>query len=213
MRKTILVLGAVMAVLMFAMVGPASESGLSPYPVQAQTLPESIVVDKEVVSPEPHYVGEPIVYEVTLTYTGTDPSLRLEYVALIDLLYVEQNWELASWGPVNLPERVQLCRQADSSNTAPMCQWGPLYPGESITLRVTMIPHESGTFRNTGAMHYHQAEPPRGIDITQSSDTVFVEVVERPLKPQTTAECKNGGYKEFGFKNQGQCIKAVNATN
>ena len=51
------------------------------------------------------------------------------------------------------------------------------------------------------------------IDITQSSDTVFVEVVERPPKPQTEAECKNGGYKEFGFKNQGQCIKAVKATN
>jgi hypothetical protein len=210
MRRTILVFGALMAVLMFAMVGPASESGLPPHPAQAQTLPESIVVDKEVVSPEPHYVGEPIVYEVTLTYTSTEPSLRLEYVALIDLLYVEQNWELASWGPVNLPERVQLCRQADNTNTAPLCQWGPLYPGESITLRVTMIPHESGTFQNTGAMHYYQAEPPRGIDITQSSDTVFVEVVERPPKPQTKAECKNGGYEKFSFKNQGECIKAVN---
>jgi dipeptidyl aminopeptidase/acylaminoacyl peptidase len=28
--------------------------------------------------------------------------------------------------------------------------------------------------------------------------------------PQTKADCKNGGYKDFGFKNQGQCIKAVN---
>jgi hypothetical protein len=28
--------------------------------------------------------------------------------------------------------------------------------------------------------------------------------------PQTKADCKKGGYKEFGFKNQGQCIKAVN---
>jgi hypothetical protein len=25
-----------------------------------------------------------------------------------------------------------------------------------------------------------------------------------------TADCKNGGYKEFGFKNQGQCIAFVN---
>lgn len=31
-------------------------------------------------------------------------------------------------------------------------------------------------------------------------------------KPQTKAECKNGGYEEFGFKSQGQCLKAVNAT-
>jgi hypothetical protein len=27
--------------------------------------------------------------------------------------------------------------------------------------------------------------------------------------PQTKADCKNGGWKDFGFKNQGQCIKAV----
>jgi hypothetical protein len=29
-------------------------------------------------------------------------------------------------------------------------------------------------------------------------------------QPQTNEDCKNGGYEEFGFKNQGQCIKAVN---
>jgi hypothetical protein len=28
--------------------------------------------------------------------------------------------------------------------------------------------------------------------------------------PKTKADCKKGGYKDFGFKNQGQCIKAVN---
>jgi alpha-tubulin suppressor-like RCC1 family protein len=34
-----------------------------------------------------------------------------------------------------------------------------------------------------------------------------------PTGPQTKADCKNGGYENFGFKNQGECIKAVNATN
>jgi hypothetical protein len=29
------------------------------------------------------------------------------------------------------------------------------------------------------------------------------------LGPTSKADCKNGGYKDFGFKNQGQCIKAV----
>jgi len=29
-------------------------------------------------------------------------------------------------------------------------------------------------------------------------------------QPQSKAECKKGGYEEFGFKNQGRCIKAVN---
>jgi hypothetical protein len=27
--------------------------------------------------------------------------------------------------------------------------------------------------------------------------------------PLPRADCKNGGYKDFGFKNRGQCIKAV----
>jgi hypothetical protein len=29
-------------------------------------------------------------------------------------------------------------------------------------------------------------------------------------QPQSKEDCKKGGWKEFGFKNQGQCIKAVN---
>jgi hypothetical protein len=32
------------------------------------------------------------------------------------------------------------------------------------------------------------------------------------LGPTSTDDCENGGYKDFGFKNQGQCIKAVNKT-
>jgi len=30
--------------------------------------------------------------------------------------------------------------------------------------------------------------------------------------PANKQACKNGGYKDFGFKNQGQRIKAVNQT-
>ena len=28
--------------------------------------------------------------------------------------------------------------------------------------------------------------------------------------PTTKEDCKNGGYAKYGFKNQGQCLKAVN---
>ena len=28
--------------------------------------------------------------------------------------------------------------------------------------------------------------------------------------PTTKEDCKNGGYAKYGFKNQGQCISAVN---
>jgi hypothetical protein len=31
-----------------------------------------------------------------------------------------------------------------------------------------------------------------------------------PPGPTSKDDCKNGGWMAFGFKNQGQCIKAVN---
>jgi len=43
----------------------------------------------------------------------------------------------------------------------------------------------------------------------QNADVFFSTFVTLRTAPQTKADCKKGGYKEFGFKNQGQCIKAV----
>jgi hypothetical protein len=31
-----------------------------------------------------------------------------------------------------------------------------------------------------------------------------------PTEPEDKQACKKGGWKEFGFKNQGACIKVVN---
>jgi len=42
---------------------------------------------------------------------------------------------------------------------------------------------------------------------------VFTSEPPLPSEPNTKADCRNGGYKDFGFKNQGECIKAVNAAN
>jgi len=43
----------------------------------------------------------------------------------------------------------------------------------------------------------------------QNADAFFSTFVTLRTAPQTKADCKKGGYREFGFKNQGQCIKAV----
>ena len=50
--------------------------------------------------------------------------------------------------------------------------------------------------------------PERG----NASDQVFATYVTLPgpTGPTSKDDCKNGGYESFGFKNQGQCIKAVN---
>jgi large repetitive protein len=39
---------------------------------------------------------------------------------------------------------------------------------------------------------------------------IFVSGVALADSPTTEEDCKNGGYAKYGFKNQGQCIKAVN---
>jgi hypothetical protein len=48
----------------------------------------------------------------------------------------------------------------------------------------------------------------RGIERPQGEacDSGAYELVRGP---QTKAECKNGGYKDFGFKNKGQCIASL----
>jgi hypothetical protein len=32
-----------------------------------------------------------------------------------------------------------------------------------------------------------------------------------PVVPETKADCKDGGYEAFGFKNQGSCVAHVNS--
>jgi hypothetical protein len=47
----------------------------------------------------------------------------------------------------------------------------------------------------------------------ETSDGVFsIYVVPDPTMPTSKADCKNGGWKDLGFKNQGQCINTVNQT-
>jgi hypothetical protein len=42
----------------------------------------------------------------------------------------------------------------------------------------------------------------------------LVKTLERPCqgpkRPTSKAQCKRGGWKQFGFKNQGRCIAFVN---
>jgi hypothetical protein len=64
---------------------------------------------------------------------------------------------------------------------------------------------------------------PQGGSATLTQDTTVAPSVSISYKaggvgeepppteqPQSKEECKKGGYEEFGFKNQGRCIKAVN---
>jgi hypothetical protein len=46
--------------------------------------------------------------------------------------------------------------------------------------------------------------------VIPASDAVSVLLNATNASPQSKADCKNGGYREFGFKNQGRCIAFIN---
>jgi hypothetical protein len=66
-----------------------------------------------------------------------------------------------------------------------------------------------------GDLYYLSNEVLKGLALDNGPyDGVFsTYVLPTPVVPATKEQCKNGGYKDFGFNNPGQCIKAVNAAN
>jgi len=41
------------------------------------------------------------------------------------------------------------------------------------------------------------------------SSQVFVNLTAPPAGPQTKDDCKDGGWADYGFKNQGQCVRFI----
>jgi hypothetical protein len=61
-----------------------------------------------------------------------------------------------------------------------------------------------------GTLYFNPPPTPgEFIVVAENFDVIFSTFVTLRTAPQTKADCKRGGYKEFGFKNEGQCIKAV----
>jgi uncharacterized membrane protein len=78
----------------------------------------------------------------------------------------------------------------------------------------TTVP--AGTPLGWGENFFGQTDVPSGltdvIDVDAGLDHNLAVKQVAELGPTSTDDCENGGYKDFGFKNQGQCIKAVNKT-
>jgi hypothetical protein len=73
---------------------------------------------------------------------------------------------------------------------------GPYTVGQILTQVITIrvIPTSPGTYVNVASHSTVRVEEPFEV---------------REPAPSDKEDCKDGGYKQFGFKNQGQCIKAV----
>jgi hypothetical protein len=98
------------------------------------------------------------------------------------------------------------------SNTDPLLDPAGLQDNGGPTPTIALQP-ESPAVDLVG----EEACPPpqtdqRGVERPQGEacDSGAYELEQEPPQPQTKAECKKDGYKEFGFKSQGQCIAFVN---
>jgi hypothetical protein len=69
----------------------------------------------------------------------------------------------------------------------------------------------SPTAESTTITNCATVDPANAInESNESNNTSCVVTRVGPSTPTSKAECKQGGYEEFGFKNQGQCIAFVN---
>ena len=75
-------------------------------------------------------------------------------------------------------------------------------PTAPYTITIVATTTECGTFTNTASHGF----------TSPGSVTYTVEGCP-PMLPTTKAQCKNGGWREFGYPNQGRCVSDVNRRN
>jgi hypothetical protein len=89
--------------------------------------------------------------------------------------------------------------------------------GETYGLALGILPGYWGNWFTSPATDPYPYGDLRGLDVDDmwiwyftDSDAFFeIYVVPDPVVPTIKEQCKNEGYKDFGFKSQGQCIKTL----
>jgi hypothetical protein len=163
-------------------------------------------------SPQPAVVGEPTVHHIEVTNEG---SATADDVLVVDR--AQGNPELAS-SVATLADgtvRTDACFYNTDPNVGAdqfMCrQLGPLGPGQTISVDLTLAYPTAGTFENEASVSFLYLPSPGTSPTYQLGrhvDTISVEVMAMPT---TKAQCKKGGYAEFGFASQKECMAFVRA--
>jgi fimbrial isopeptide formation D2 family protein len=190
-RQAALVVAALMAVLV---VGGAMLFGVS-RPAQAQSVPEppcttDFCIDKT-ANPLTVAVGE----QITFTITERCP----------ETLGCGTTYPLSDTLPAGLTLVSAEASQADalctaSGNTVECTGLRTSNPTAPFTLTIVATATECGTFTNTAST------------VLSSGSVTFTVNCPPPL-PTTKAQCKKGGYREFGYPDQGTCVSDVNRRN
>jgi hypothetical protein len=202
-RLTASVIAALLAVLvvsgamLFGMGKPAQSQESAP-PCNTNNC-----LDKT-ADPSTVAVGEPITF--TITERCVDATLCTVFLPLVDEL--PSGLTVNSVDPAGpfLPSDYQ-CSTSGNTVTCPgdggertSTQTQP------FTLTIVATPTECGSFTNTAT---NDLDPSVGLYTVEAAFTVEGCV----QLPTTKAQCKNGGWRDFGYPNQGTCISDVNRRN
>jgi hypothetical protein len=154
---------------------------------------------EKTATPSTATVGEPI----TFTITETCPP-GFNFCLLTDDPRFDLVDELPSGLTVDSvvpagPEQPSGYECSTSGNTVTCPVPRIATPANPFTVTIVATPTECGSFTNTASNGFFTVEAPFTVEGCAPTGT-----------PEDKQACKKGGYEEFGFKNQGQCIKAVN---
>jgi uncharacterized repeat protein (TIGR01451 family) len=133
-------------------------------------------------------VGEPLTFTITVR---AEPGVSGSSDRLVD--YLPEGVDFVS---ATATQGECIYGIVDGVPHTVRCGPYTLSPSNNLTQVATIrvVPTNPGSYVNVARDFGVQVEEPFEV---------------REPAPSDKEDCKNGGYKQFGFKNQGQCIKAV----
>jgi hypothetical protein len=156
---------------------------------------------------DPATVGEPLTFTITGYCTPDISCGRRSISGLTDTLPAGLEFVSATatgYGGTELsPIPQPTCSESAGTVTCtPVAFFFDTRDGTAVPFEATIevIPRQCGTFTNTASLP--------GFD--QSVSETFTVEGCVPTPPATKAQCKKGGWSNFGYPDQGTCISVVN---
>jgi uncharacterized repeat protein (TIGR01451 family) len=156
---------------------------------------------------DPVSVGQELTYIISFMNHGPDTASNVVFKDVLpaDARFIDSSFNCTQSG--NVVE----------------CPIGDVPSEHGYSFGITVCPTVPGNITDTATVESDTTDP-TPVNNTDTETTTIVSdppppgkptcpVTPPQKKPETKADCKSGGYKEFGFKNQGQCIKYVNHAN
>jgi Domain of unknown function DUF11 len=191
MRRSVVRLASGLAAMLLVALGALL------WTLQAQAQEPCTVdgcIDKT-ATPDTVAVGEPVTFTVTE---------RCIFPTAVCVNTLELTDAVPSAFTIDSVADSQPNYECSTSGNLVTCPGLPRFrtysPANPFVLTIVATPTECGSFTNTALV----GSPPRP-DWREARATVMVACL-----PTTKEQCKNGGWRDFDYPNQGLCIKDVN---